>query len=74
MTKAALGMSAVIFPPFFCMAFTSYSTHEISKTNLYKMHNFVPSPGIDLDKNQDGSTVFRGENALFWLGKFGVLC
>ena len=63
MTKAALGMSAVIFPPFFCRAFASYSAHETSTTNLYLKYNFVSSPGINLDKYQDGLAVFPGENA-----------
>lgn len=71
MTKAALGMSAVIFPPFFCRAFKSYSTHETSKINLYQMYNVVPSPSIYLDKYQDGPTVFRGEHAPCWLGSLG---
>lgn len=68
MTKAALGMSAVIFPPFFCRVFESYGTHETSKINLYQMYNVVPSPSINLDKYQDGPTVFRREYAPFWLG------
>jgi len=63
MTKAAPGMSAVIFPPFFCGAFASYSVHKTPKTNLYLMYNFMSPTSINLDKYQEGLAVFRGENA-----------
>jgi hypothetical protein len=62
MTKAALRMSAVNFPPFFCRAFESYSAHKTSTANLYLVYNFVSSPSINLDKYQDGLTFLAGED------------
>ena len=65
MTKAALGISAVIFPPFFCGAFASYSRYNGMRTYLYHLYDFVPPPSIDLNKDQKGPTILRGKNTPF---------
>jgi hypothetical protein len=65
MTKAALGISAVIFPPFFCGTFASYSRYGGLRTYLYQMHDLVPSSSINLNKYHNGSTMLRRKNAPF---------
>lgn len=65
MTNAALGISAVIFPPLFCGAFASYSTYNGLRAHFYQMHDAVSAPSINLDKYQNRSTVLGGKNAPF---------